>query len=259
MPESHKSESPKKIESEKRGVCMGILLLRTVIVYIIVVFALRVMGKRQLGELQPSELVVTILVSNLATLSIEDSNVPLLGSILPIFMLVICEVLVSIITLKNNQARKFISGNPRVVIRDGTIDQKEMRNLRWSIDDLMEQLRGNNIFDVNEVSFAIVETSGNLSAYQKYAARPVSAEMLNLPTPGEGDFPAQIIISDGVIVPDALNACNLKPEWLENVLAKQNVHSKDVFLMTCNRNAEYHITLKEATRRKGLPPQHRKK
>lgn len=230
---------------------MGVLLLRTVIVYIIVVFSLRIMGKRQLGELQPSELVVTILVSNLATLSIEDTNVPLLGSILPIFMLVICEVGVSLITLKSNRARKFISGNPRIVIRNGVIDQAEMRNLRWSIDDLMEQLRGSNIFDVNEVSLAMVETSGNLSAYQKYSARALSAEMMNLPTPGGGDDPPVVVISDGVIVPDALAFCNLRPEWLQKVLAEQKTASRDVFLMTCNRNAEYHITLKEPHRRKG--------
>lgn len=231
---------------------MGILILRTVIVYIIVVFSLRIMGKRQLGELQPSELVVTILVSNLATLSIEDTNVPLFGSILPIFMLVICEVAVSLITLKSNRLRKLISGNPRVVIRDGVIDQKEMRNLRWSLDDLMEQLRSANIFDVNEVSLAIVETSGNLSAYQKYAARALTPADMNIPTPGGADSPAMAVISDGVIVPDALNYCNLRPQWLEKVLAEKGVPARDVFLMTCNRNAEYHIILKERHRRKGL-------
>lgn len=230
---------------------MGILLIRTVIIYIIIVFSLRVMGKRQLGELQPSELVVTVLVSNLATLSIEDANVPLIGSVIPIFMLIICEVAVSLIILKSNGARKFISGNPCVVIRDGVIDQKELRTLRWSIDDLMEQLRSGNIFDINEVSFAVVETSGNLSAYQKYAARPVTGEMMGLTTPGGGDDPTLVVISDGVIVADALNYCNLRPEWLEKVLREQGVPARDVFLMTCNRNAEYHITLKEEKRRKG--------
>lgn len=229
---------------------MSILLIRTVIVYVVVVFSLRIMGKRQLGELQPSELVVTILVSNLATLSIEDTNVPLLGSILPIFMLVICEVLVSVIIMKSSVMRKFISGNPRIVIRDGKIDQKELRNLRWTLDDLMEQLRGIDIFDVNEVSFAIVETSGNLSAYLKYRAQPVTANMLDLPVPGEADFPPQVIISDGNLVEDALRFCNLRPEWLEKTLADNRVKMENVFLMTCNRKAEYHIVMKEAKRQK---------
>lgn len=231
---------------------MGILLLRTVIVYIIVVFSLRIMGKRQLGELQPAELVVTILVSNLATLSIEDTDVPLLGSILPIFILVACEVLVSLLVLKSNAMRKFVSGNPRIVIRDGVIDQKEMRTLRWTIDDLMEQLRGNNIFDINEVSFAMVETSGNLSAYQTFGARPVSGSTLNLPTPPHGDAPPMVIISDGVIVADALRFCNRTPQWLEQVLIKEGAPARDVFLMTCDRNGEFQIVLKEEKRRKGF-------
>lgn len=229
---------------------MIILLLRTIIVYVVVVFSMRLMGKRQLGELQTSELVVTILVSNLATLSIEDTTVPLMGSILPIFMLAICEFFVSIVILKSNLARRIISGNPIVVIRDGVIDQKEMRNLRWSIDDLMEQLRGSNIFDVSEVSFAVVETSGNLSAYQKYGARTLTPDVLGWPAPAESDAPATVVISDGIIVADALQFCNLRPEWLEKILAQEKVSSRNVFLMTCNRKAEYHITLKEAKRRK---------
>lgn len=229
---------------------MGVLLLRTVIVYIVIVFSLRIMGKRQLGELQPSELVVTILVSNLATLSIEDTTVPLLGSILPIFALVTCEVLVSVIILKSNAARKFISGNPRIVIRDGVIDQREMRNLRWTIDDLMEQLRGINIFDIGEVSFAIVETSGNLSAYPKYAARPLTPETVGLPTPGEGDSPTLVLISDGKVVSDALNFLNLRREWLDKVLTEKKIEIRNVFLMTCNRKAEYTIIPKEEFRRK---------
>lgn len=229
---------------------MGTLLIRTIIVYIIVVFSLRIMGKRQIGELQPAELVVTILVSNLATLSIEDTDVPLIGSILPIFMLVICEVSVSIIILKSNRARKIISGNPRIVIRDGVIDQKELATLRWTIDDLLEQLHSSNIFDINEVSIAIVETSGNLSAYQKYAARPLSAGMMGLAAPENADAMVQVIINDGLLVPDALQYCNLDIHWLNSTLKKENASIKDIFLMTCDRNKSYEIVLKDQERRR---------
>lgn len=229
---------------------MVMLLIRTVIIYVLIIFFMRIMGKRQLGELQPSELVVTILISNLATLSIEDTGVPLIASILPIFMLVFCEVTISILTLKFSPIRRLVSGNPRIVIRDGVIDQKELRNLRWSISDLSEQLRGINIFDINEVSFAIVETSGNLSAYQKFEARPVNAKTLNIETPGGADDPPQIIISDGIISNEALSYCNLRPEWLEKVLNENDYLACDVFLMTCDRNANYKITLKELNRRK---------
>lgn len=229
---------------------MSVLLLRTVILYAVIVLSLRIMGKRQLGELEPSELVVTILVSNIATLSIEDTNIPLLGSLVPIFMLVFCEVMVSLIILKSSRARKIISGNPRIVIRDGTIDQKEMTNLRWSIDDLMEQLRISNIFDINEVSLAIVETSGSLSTFLKFGARPASAEMLSVPLPPQGDSPPMVVITDGEVVDDSLNFCNLKKEWLEKVLCEKKLKVSDVFLMTCDRCANYKIVQYEKEQRK---------
>jgi len=224
---------------------MSIILIRTTILYLIIVAAIRIMGKRQLGELQPSELVVTIMVSNIATLSIEDTNIPLLGSLLPIFMLVTCEVVMSVITLKSKAIRKVVSGNPRIIIKDGTVSQKEMRSLRWSIDDLMEQLRDKNIFDPSEVSFAVVETAGTLSIYQKFDARPATAKMLCIPPDGEPDAPPLIVISDGELDKDSLKFCNLTEAWLEKVLAEKELAVKDVFLMSCNRRAEYHITRKE--------------
>ena len=229
---------------------MSVVVLRTVVLYIAIVLALRIMGKRQLGELQPAELVVTILVSNIATLSIEDTNIPLLGSILPIFMLVSCEVLISVIILKSGYARKLISGNPRILIRDGVLDQEEMRNLRWSIDDVTEQLRMNNIFDIRDVSFAIVETSGYLSAYPKFSARPVTAQMMNIPANGEPDAPPMTVINDGVLDRDALTFLNLREEWLYKILEEEKVTVQDVFLMTCDRRAQYSIEVKSKRRRK---------
>lgn len=229
---------------------MGVLLIRTVILYVIIVFVLRVMGKRQLGELQPSEFVVTILVSNIATLSIEDANVPLLGSVLPIFMLVICEVAASLIILKSDRMRKIITGNPCIIIRDGVIDQKVMRDLRWSIEDLMEQLRTGNIFDIGEVSCAIVETSGKLSIYKKFESREVTAGMLQTPIGNACDSPPMTIVSDGKYVPDALNFCNIKEEWVENELKKKKLTVNDVFIMTCNRRAQYFIAEKNSKNEK---------
>ena len=220
--------------------------LRTLVLYSCIVFSMRIMGKRQLGELQPSELVVTLLVSNIATLSIEDTNVPLLGSVLPIFTLVSCEVLVSWLIMKNSVARKIISGNPRIVIRNGTIDQKEMKNLRWSLDDLTEQLRINNIFDIGEVDYAVVETSGNLSAYQKFAYRAVTPEMMQMPPNGSPDAPPMTVISDGELDVDALAFLNLRKEWLDKLLQEKNLRIQDVFLLSCDRSAKYILVKKEA-------------
>ena len=139
---------------------MFIVFFRTLIIYVIIIVCLRIMGKRQLGELQPSEFVIAILISNIATLSIEDTDIPLLGAVVPIITLMSSEVILSYITLKSGKAQIMVTGNPVPVIRNGSIDQKSMRDLRFSIEDLMSQLRINGIFDVQEVAWAIVETNG---------------------------------------------------------------------------------------------------
>ena len=229
---------------------MSIAVMRTILIYVAVVAALRIMGKRQVAELAPAELVVTIMISNIATLSIEDTNIPLLGSILPIFVLVACEVTQSAGNLKSRLIRRLFSGSPRVVIRDGVIDQQELRNLRWSIDDLTEQMRQSGIFDIREVSFAVVETSGALSAYQNFGARPASAQMLNIPADGEPDVPPLTVISDGCLDEDALNFLNLRREWLDKILGEKQLDVEDIFIMTCDRRAQYRIVEKEKARRK---------
>lgn len=122
-----------------------IVFIRVLIIYALIILSLRLMGKRQIGQVQPSELVVTILVSNIATMAIEDSNVPLIGGIIPILTLVSFDVLISAMTLRYKKMRRIVSGTPRVIIRDGKIDQKQLKELRFTIDDMMEELRGKDI------------------------------------------------------------------------------------------------------------------
>lgn len=225
---------------------MFTVFFKTIILYALIILGLRLMGKRQLGELQPSEFVITILISNIATLPIEDIDIPLLTGILPILTLVCCEIVMATVSMKFRGARKIISGSPKIIIRDGVIDQKELRELRFSIDDLMAQLRQNSIFDIADVSFAIVETTGKLSVYQRFEARNVTADMLGLPSEGEETAPPVVMISDGQIIAEALRYCNLRPEWLKKTLEDQQTNVSDVFLMTCNRQANYHIVKKES-------------
>lgn len=203
------------------------------------------MGKRQLGELQPSEFVIAILISNIATLSIEDTDVPLLGAIVPIFTLMSAEVLLSYLTLKSSRAQTMVTGRPVVVIRNGNIDQKSMRDLRFSIEDLMSQLRINGIFDIQEVGWAIVETNGQLTVYPKFEHRPITPDGLFSSPDTQGDVPPMVLISDGTVVFSALEACNLTRRWLKNVLSENHVRSEDVFLMTCDPSARYFIVRKE--------------
>ncbi|MBP0962955.1 MAG: DUF421 domain-containing protein, partial [Oscillospiraceae bacterium] len=194
---------------------MLILSVRTLVLYLVIVAGLRLMGKRQLGELQPSELVVTILISNLATLPIEETSVPLLGGVGPILLLVCFEVVVSWISLKSRRARRIISGQPVTVIQGGKIMEDRLRDLRFSLDDLMEELRQNGIFDLREVEYAVVETNGKLSVHQQYGARPITPDMLGLKRPENDCPPPVVVISDGELLTRSLTSCGMTLPQLE--------------------------------------------
>lgn len=221
---------------------MSIVFIRAVILYIIVIFAVRLMGKRQIGELQPSELVITILVSNIATLPLEDLNIPLLMGVLPILSLVCFEVLMSYGTLKSRKLRRIVSGVPKIVIKDGVLDQQVMKDLRYSVDDLMTALRGNGVFNISDVQFAVVETNGNVSVYEKKLKRNVTNEDMKIG--GESCDPPVIIISDGEIVEEGLQQANLKKRWLKELLERKHLTVNSVFLMTADKNGEYTLIKK---------------
>lgn len=199
------------------------------------------MGKRQIGELQPSELVVTILISNIATLPIEDTKTPLVSGLIPIFLLVCLEVFASILGIKSKTARKIICGTPTFIIKDGEIDQQMLKTLRFSIDDLMEALREQGIFDLADVGYAIVETTGKVSVYKKFNAQEITAGMVSLPMKNFSKSPPVILISDGKIVSDSTKYCEIDEKWIINKLKKEKCNLKDVFIMTCNKEKEYNI------------------
>ncbi len=218
---------------------MLIVLIRSVIVYALVICAVRLMGKRQLGELQPAELVVTILISNIATLSLEDTDTPLLRGTLPVLALVCFEVIMSWATLKSVRLRRLISGSPKIIIREGEIDQEMLHALRFSVDDLMTTLRGNNIFTVDEVQFAIVETNGSVSVYQKPDAQPATKKDVH--AVGAALDPPQVIIADGKLRDKALSAIGQDRKWLDAVLRAKGMTLPEVFLLTADKACHYHI------------------
>ena len=164
-------------------------VVRTVLVYLAVVVAMRLMGKRQLGELQPEELVSTILISNLASISIESEDVPITASLIPLFLIAALELLGSVVSFRSQKFFNFLSGRPKTVILDGKIDQNALRMLRLTTADLMEALRGKDIFDPRRVSYAVIETNGTLSA----ALRP---EQTGGP-PGAGSSPPVRLAAEG--------------------------------------------------------------
>ena len=146
---------------------MTISFVRTLLLYVLILIAVRLMGKRQISELQTSELVVTLLISDIAAIPMQDTGQPLSSGVIPIAVLVMCEIALSVFMLKNMRFRRFVCGKPIVVIDDGKIDQRAMRALRMSTEDLSEQLRQRNVFSLQDVAYAIIETNGKMSVIKK--------------------------------------------------------------------------------------------
>lgn len=226
---------------------MCVVLIRSVMLYILVIFAVRLMGKRQLGELQPSELVITILVSNIATLPIEDVNIPVVVGVTPILALVCFEVIVSCLNLKFPKLRRLISGSPKIVVRGGCIERDILRELRFSADDLLMALRGKDIFDLSEVQYAIVETTGSISVMKKPTEdTPTRTDMK---IAADCSDPPVLIISDGRLICKAMESLKLSRSTVEAVLKKNGLSIEDVFIMTADDSGNCFVADKQ-----GSPP-----
>lgn len=210
---------------------MSISFLRTFILYIMIIAALRLMGKRQIGELEPSELVVTILISELAAIPMQDVTVPLFAGIIPVATLISIEILISFFCLKSRRLRRRFNGRSAVIIRSGKLDPKKMQDLRLTTDEVMESLRQNNIASPADVKYAAIEPSGQLSYVLKPQKQPVTAEMLNL-SPSDAGLPL-IVVSDGKPVLGNLRQLNLEVSDIEKRIKKAKIPSvSEVFLMT---------------------------
>lgn len=223
---------------------MLIIFIRGIVLYILVIFSIRLMGKRQIGDLSPSELVITILISNIATLAMEDSSLPLLTAVIPLFTLVCLDVLSSYLCMKSRKVRHTISGKPEIVISGGTIDQNSLRKLRYTIDDLMSALRTQGIFDISQVQYAVVETTGVVSAMLKPEFQPLTPNAAALPEPEPAQDPPQAIISDGDFIESVKNRYGVNYEDIVKQLKHKHLEVGDVFICTIDANGELKIVEK---------------
>ncbi len=201
--------------------------MRTVILYILVVAALRIMGKRQIGELQPSELVVTIMISELATIPISEKDISLLNGIIPILVVVVCEIIISYAGIKSQKFRVAVSGRPSYIIKDGIIDQKEMKKTRYSIYDLLEELRMMNVFDISAVWCAILETNGKISV--------ITRECM--------DDRAYVLVCDGQVQENTLEDSPFNKKDLKNFIGKKPLDK--IFLLSVDSNKKTFCVLKD--------------
>lgn len=222
---------------------MSIIFVRSVIIYILVVIAVRIMGKRQIGELNPHELVITILISSVATVPLQDNSMPLTNSIIPILIFVALEVLGSALSMKSLWFRNLIQGKPIIIIKDGKLQQKDLKRLRFTIDDLMDSLRRQDVFDISQVAYAVVETNGNLTVQKKSAYMPLTSLDMNLPKQ-EAVMPITVVI-DGKPVSEYFGSTKYSQTEIEKLVKGTGVDIKDILLMTVDVNSNTFYIKKE--------------
>ena len=215
-------------------------ILRSFIIYVCIIAVVRFMGKRQIGELQPSELVITIILSEVASMPLEDINTPLLPSVVLVFLLACFEVLSSDLSVKFPFFRKLLQGNPILVIEKGKIIEENIHSIRYSMDDLTEALRLKDVFDVAAVDFAYIETNGGLSVKLKKKYRPPTKSDENS---NDGTIPF-LVVDDGKIIDRDFDKCNMSIEKIEKILRKNKFEIKDILLMTADSSGEINIVTK---------------
>jgi uncharacterized membrane protein YcaP (DUF421 family) len=190
------------------------IIWRTFFYYFGILLMYRIMGKREVGELGIIDLVVSVLIAQFATISIEDFKMPIINTIIPVALIVIFQIVLALISMKNMKFRNFIDGSPSIIIKDGKINFKEMTKQRYNLDDLLTQIRAQQIKSLEDVEYAVLETSGKLSIFQ------YDQNKKNYPMP---------LILDGEIQQDTLKDINKTENWVFKVLKEEKVNLENVF------------------------------
>lgn len=224
---------------------MATAFLRTVILYFLIMVGLRLMGKRQIGELEPSELVLTMMLSDLATVPMQDFGIPLLSGVIPILTLLSISMLLSQLSLCSIRFRRLLCGSPTVLIDRGRLRQDAMRKNRFTIDELLEELREQGISNLDDVKYAILENSGQLSILPWPEIQPPSAKDLGTEVTDSVSLPI-ILINDGRVIARNLEQYGKSEEWLHKQVQKQGLAScRDVFLLTIDGDDKIYCLPKE--------------
>lgn len=218
---------------------MILVLVRTVILYFLVLLTIRIMGKSELSEMSPFQLVVIFMIAELAAIPIESPSVPLINGIAAIFALMFLQTFISTLSIKSERLKNFINGRPSILIDKGEINQKELRNLRITLNDLQEQLRLKNVSAMSDVEYAIMESNGELSVILKASQKPVTCSDIGLKK-DDGSLPV-VIISDGVLYKRNLYRMRWQESDLIELLNKHHLTYKNVFLAFTDSKGHLHI------------------
>lgn len=202
------------------------------------------MGKRQVGELEPSELVLSLIIADLASVPMQDFRIPLLSGLIPIFTLLALAMAFSVLTMKSVRFRALMCGRPSFIIREGHLDQREMAKNRLTVDELLEELRGQGYTDLRKVQYAVLETNGRLSILPYPDQKPASAAQAGVPVP-EGTLPL-VLVSDGQVLDCNLTQLGHNRKWLHKQLLSRKCTSLDqVFLLLCDQQDSIYLCRKD--------------
>ncbi len=223
---------------------MVIAFVRTVILYVFIIAGIRLMGKRQVGELEPSELVLALILADLAAVPMQDFGIPLLSGVIPILTLLALTMLISMLTMKSVKFRALICGRPSIIVENGILHQREMAKNRFTVDELMEELRMKGISDIATVKYAILETNGQLSVLPFNQEKPPTAQDMKMNLKETG-LPI-VIINDGRVLDHNLATRGYDRAWLDRQLKAHGVkRTEDVYLLTADEKGKVYFAPKE--------------
>ena len=211
---------------------MVLIFVKSIILYTIVLIVMRCMGKREIGQMQPFELAIAIMIADLAATPMTEIGIPLLYGFIPILGLLFMHIAISLINLKSIKMRELICGKPRILIYRGKIDENAMKMENFTINELQERLRVNNINNLGDVEFAILETSGQISVVQKPEKRALKPEDFNINAKYEGI--AYDLVIDGNIMEENLKKLGKNRKWLETEVGKFNMKPEEALVVVLN-------------------------
>ena len=216
---------------------MLLTFIRTIILYIIVLIVMRFMGKREIGQLQPFELVISIMIADLATLPMAEPGIPITNGIIPILGLLVMHLTISVLNLKNVKIREIICGKPSILIYRGRINEKNMRKERLTINELEERLRGNNVFNIGDVEYAILETSGQITVIQKPNKRNSIPEDFEIMPEYEGI--AYDLVVDGKVMKQNLEKLDKDYNWLVKQISAFGIKPEEALIATIDGKGNF--------------------
>lgn len=219
------------------------IFIRVLILYILVLIVMRLMGKREIGQMQPFELVIAIMIADLASVPMGDTGIPITNGIIPIIELLLIQSLISIINLKSLKGRSILCGKPTILIYRGKIDEKAMKKEKFTINELQERLRQNNVFNIGDVEYAILETSGQLTVIQKPEKRTTIPEDFGILPEYEG-IPYDLVI-DGKIMSENLKAIGRDYNWLVKQVEKFKITPEQALVVTFDGKGQIFCQAKE--------------